>query len=1455
MNDILSALARLSPERRKLLERRARPAGGASPRAPIPRRSGEGGAHPLSFAQQRLWFVDQLLPGGGAAYNLSRAIRLSGPLDVPALRGALGGVVRRHESLRTVFPEAGGEPVQRVAPAREAALPCVDLSGIPEPRRSGVLSALARAEAARPMSLARGPLFRAALFRLRPEEHALFYTLHHIVGDGWSLGILFRELAELYAARVEGRPPVLPELPVQYADFAAWQREWLSGERLEAQLAYWSGRLADVPALELPADRRRPPVPSHRGAAEPFAVPPETAAALRALAAAESATPFMLLLAALKTLLHRYTGEEDVVVASGVSNRYGPETEPLIGCFINILLLRTDLGGDPPFRELLRRVREVAAGAYAHDDLPFEKLVEELRIARDPGQTPLFQVMLVFLSAPGEEGSLPGLAVEPVEAENPTAQFDWTLHAWDEGEGLAGVLNYSTDLFDRGTVRAVLDHFVNLLRGIAASPDARLSDFALLGPAERMRLVVEPNATATPFPDDARLHDPFEAWAARSPGSVAVVAGGARTTYAELDARANRLARHLRGLGVGPEVRVGVCVERTLDMVVALLAVLKAGGAYVPMDAGYPPQRLAFMLEDARVPVLVTQAALLERLPEGAAGAVVRLDADRARIAAESPAPLQSAAGPENPAYVIYTSGSTGRPKGIVVRHRGVVNNVTDLNRSFGVGPGDSGLALSSLSFDMCVYEVFGMLAAGGTVVLPDPDEARDVRHWAELLVKHGVTVWNSAPALLEAVVELVESRPELRPRSLRLALLGGDWIPVTLPERLRAVAERVRVISLGGVTEASIHSTVYPVGERDPRWTSIPYGRPMANQTAYVLDRLHGLLPVGVSGELCFGGVGLARGYLGRPDLTADRFVPDPFGDAPGGRLYRTGDRARWRADGQLELLGRMDFQVKVRGFRIELGEIEAALRAQPGVREAVVMARADASGERRLVGYVVGEPGAVPPAAELRQALGRSLPEYMVPAAVVALERLPLTPNGKVDRGSLPAPELGAPASAHVAPRTPTEELLAGIWADVLRRERVGVGESFFELGGHSLLATRVVSRIREAFGVELPLRALFEAPTLERLAARVEAQLAGGPGAAPPPLVPVERTGRLPLSFAQERLWFLEQLSPGGHVYTIPGALRLEGPLDAGALEATLGEIVRRHEALRTRFPSDGGRPWQEVLPPEPFRLPVEPVAAAEVEGRVRAEVERPFDLERGPLFRATLLRLQEDEHVLVLSMHHVVSDGWSLGVFFGELSALYGAFREGRGSPLPEPAVQYGDYAVWQRAWLRGEALEAQLAYWRGRLAGAPALELPTDHPRPAVQGFAGARHALTLDADEAEGVRRLARREGATLYMVLLAALQVLLGRYAESEDVVVGSPIAGRTRRETEGLIGLFVNTLALRTDLSGDPAFREVVGRVREGALGAYAHQEVPFERLVEELKVERDLSRSPLVQVMFAL
>ncbi|HYW06890.1 MAG TPA: amino acid adenylation domain-containing protein, partial [Longimicrobium sp.] len=1288
--------------------------------------------------------------------------------------------------------------------------------------------------------------------RLREGGHVLVTAVHHIVFDGWSGGVLLSELAALYSAFARGEPSPLAPLPVQYADYTVWQRDWLRGEVLEAHLAYWRGRLADAAPLELPTDRPRAAVQAHRGAVHRFALPAGLATSLGALARREGVTPFILLLAAFQAVLARWSGQDDVVVGTPIANRTRREVEGVVGFFANTLALRADLGGDPTFRELLKRVRETTLDAYAHQDLPFETLVEELRVERDLSRSPLAQVMFAF-QASTTPFALPGMEIAPYRLEVDSAKLDLLLTMYESADGLGGALEYDRDLFDPSTAGRIADSLRVLLEAVAADPGRHVSRLPIVEEAERARLLAE-WSDGGEAPASVPLHAPFEEWAAATPHATALDVDGDTISYAELDTRANRVAHALRAAGVGPDVVVGVCMERSPEMVVSILGILKAGGAWLPLDPALPADRLAFMLEDARPRAIVTRGAA-SLPPTDAAILLVEAVMQDGGIAT---APAGVAPAPDSLAYVLYTSGSTGRPKGVMVSHHGAATHMAWMREAFAADASESVLFKTPFTFDASIWELFLPLWVGGRVVIARPGGHQDPAYLVDTVFRRRVTTLQLVPSMLQ----LLAGQPGLeRCRALRRLCCGGEPYPAALARTVAARLPSTELVNLYGPTETSIEVAWWRT-RGDEAAAQVPIGRPIAGTRLYLLDGALGPVPAGIAGEVYVAGAALGRGYVGRAALTAAAFLPNPFSPEPGARMYRVGDRARWRADGALEFLGRDDDQVKIRGFRIEPGEVEAALRESPLVAEAVVVARGGGA-DQRLVGYVVAAGGGTPDAADLRESVRRRLPDYMVPSAFVVLDAFPRTPGGKVDRRALPAPgATPAEGDGYVAPRTPVEELLAGIWAEVLGVARLGVHDDFFAVGGHSLRAMRVASRVEEALGVSLPLRAVFETPTVAGVAATVEEmRRARSHPSAPPIRAGAAGSGPAPLSFAQQRLWFLERMEPGSAAYIIPSALRLSGALDVPALQGSLGELARRHEVLRSTFVVSGGEPFQVVGAAGEFTLPMDdlrPLMAAEREAelarRAAAEAWRPFDLERGPLFRARLFRTGDAEHVLVLTLHHAVSDGWSHGVLLRELSALYAALSRGEPSPLPELAVRYADYAAWQRGWLRGEVLDAQVAFWRARLESAPVLELPSDRPRPAVRAGRGALHRFRVEPELARGLRALARREGATPFILLLTAFQALISRWSGQDDVVVGTPVANRERHEVEGVVGLFANMLALRTDLAGDPPFSVLLKRVREATLDAYAHQNVPFEKLVEELRVRRDLSRTPLVQVVFA-
>jgi amino acid adenylation domain-containing protein len=1493
---------------------------------PLPRTEG---AFPLSPVQQRLWILHQLDPSS-PHYNVARAFEIEGPLDVPALERSLEEIVRRHEALRTGFYLTPEGPVQIPEAGLLPRLVQIDLSGLAAEDAGAALPAALRALGRQAFDLTRPPLFRPALARLAPGRHVLLLALHHIVFDGASLRIFWRELASLYPAFAAGRAPALPALPVQYVDFARWQRDFLSGEVLAEQLETWKRQLAGAPpVLDLAADRPRPPAESHRGATLAFSLPGPLAEELKALGRREGATFFMVLLAGLALLVYRTTGQTDLPIGTPTANRSRREIRGLIGFFVNTLVLRVRLDAGLAAAGLLREVREAVTTAFSAPDLPLDRLVDELGIERSPGYNPLFQVMFVLQSAALAGVGLPGLRVSPRLFDSEAAMFDLSLEMEEGEDGVDALLEYATDLFDPPTVRRLAAHLEILLAGAVADPERPLDDLPLLTPAERQAVLIEWSGAGPGAPEDpSPVHELFFAQALRSPDAVAVrgVAGD-ELTYAELARRAGLLAARLVRAGVGPEVPVGVRVQRSPELITALLAVLAAGGAYVPVDPSYPRERRSLVLRRAGVSLVIAD--------EDAAGEIAGLGLQvlapdpRGREAGVPPGSGErrspAVTGPGGLAYVLFTSGSTGRPKGVEISHRSLAAYTLQAVRQFGLRPGDRVLQFASIGFDTAAEEIFPCLAAGATLVLRDDAMIDSVPVFLESCKSLGITVLDLPTAYWHEWVAWRAGRPMALWPELRLVILGGEsLLPGRLAEWRRQVGSGVRLLNTYGPTEATIVSTLQDLtGSVAGRTVSI--GRPLPAVRAWVLDASLRPLPPGSPGELCLGGIGLARGYAGDGAATAAQFAPDPCSGETGARLYRTGDRVRHLPDGSLEFLGRIDGQVKIRGIRIELGEVEAVLTACPAIAGGAVALDAGGTG---LTAFVVAAPGHPADPAPLRAFLAERLPAAWLPGAFVFVPALPLSPHGKVDRRALAklAADSGPrPAPSTAPPRTPLERVLTGIWEEVTGREGIGVEDNFFAIGGHSLLGSQILSRLYDGFHVRFPLRGLFDAPTVAGLAealrrdfdprhsleahcrllllvrelpdAEVAAWLArrspapgGASETAGPPslgldperssllglllaeegiahaaLPSIPRGPRRPgepraLSFSQERLWFFEQLEPGSLAYILSAGFALRGPLDGGALARSLGSIVERHDVLRAAFPNDRGRPVQKI---SPAALPV--LARADLgslpEGlretgarRLAASLARePFDIARGPLFRFCLLRLGDGLHWLALAVHHIAFDGWSLDIFLRELSEGYAAAVSGRSPRLPELPVQYPDFALWQRGWLDGPEARGQLDYWRARLAGSSGCTLPPDRPRPAVQTTRGASASLAIPPEVAGALRSLGRREGTSLFMTLLAIFAVLLGRHAGQEDVVVGTPVAGRNGVDIERLIGLFLNTLTLRLDLSGRPSFSTLLGRVREAVLGGMAHQDLPFEELVKELKPERDLARTPLFQVLF--
>ncbi|MFD7929470.1 amino acid adenylation domain-containing protein, partial [Streptomyces sp. NPDC059742] len=1409
---------------RELLRRRVRAAlddsaaGATAAAAPAPTAGPDGpGAEPVaSFAQERMWLVDRMMDGT-PGYAIPEVVRLRGPVRPDLLRRSLTAVVARHAPLRTVFEERDGAPHPVVLPAPAAVpLPVLDLGSAPLAELEERAHALAREEVRRPFDLAAGPLLRALLIRLGAEDHLLVLVVHHIATDGWSMGLLWQEFSAGYAALLAERPLPQAPLPLDYQAYARTQRDRFASGAMNGQLRWWEERLAGLEPLELPADRPRPTRRSGDGASLDFALDAPLTARLRGIAESSGATLFMTLLAGFQAALARYAGRTDIAVGTPVAGRDRVELEPLVGFFVNTVVLRADLSGDAGFRELLGRVRRATVDAYDHQEVPFDRLVEHLSPERVGDRNPLVQVM--FASAPDETAGLrlPGLDAQAVRTDFGGSLFDLSVFVSEGADTCSGSLVFDTDLFDRATAELVLGHYLELLASAAEEPARPVAELLPSAPTAA-RLAAEGHGAVRPDLAPATLVELFAEQVRRTPGADAVVCGTGRLTFAELDSRSDLLAARLTAAGVGRETPVALLMERSVHLPVAILAVLKAGGVYVPLGEGFPVARLHWMLERTGARLLLADPATAgHEAVRTSPVPVLDVSAPADGIRAVAPGSYR-ACSPDQLAYVMYTSGSTGEPKGIGVTHA----NVAALARDTAFGAAHRRvLAHSPLSFDASTYELWVPLLSGGQVVMAPPGRV-DTAALAALVEEHRITSMFLTAALFNlAVEECVELLTQVRE-----VWTGGEAASPHSFARALEQAPDTLLVNVYGPTE----TTTFATGHRlDPRAGAvvdgrIPIGTALDDTRLYVLDERGRPVPQGAVGELCIGGTGVARGYLGRPGLTARQFTPDPYG-APGARMYRTGDLARRRPDGTVDYLGRGDQQVKIRGHRIEPGEIEAELARCPQVGHAAVVVREDTPGEQRLVAYVVPSEGQLAEPAELLRALAARLPAYMLPSAIVPLAALPVTPNGKLDRRALPAPpEEGVRRAEFAAPATRTEELAAAVWGEVLGTARIGRHDDFFALGGHSLRATRAVSRLGARLGTGVPLRLLFEHPTLERFASALDALRGDGPGTAAAAVTAIgaRPAGEpAPLSFAQQRLWFLDQLQPGRPDYNIPVATRLRGPLDADALAAALCAVVTRHEVLRSRITEGPLGPVQVVEAPEVFvpvrtdlgDLPREE-ARSRALGLAHADAAAPFDLGSAPLLRARVVRVADDEHLLVLVLHHTVGDGWSMPVLWRELSGAYAALRRSERPELPELPVQYGDFAYWQQRRLADGDADAGIAHWRAALGGLPALELPTDRPRPQVRSGAGDAFVFEVPAELAERLGALARERGATLFMVLLAGFQALLARYTGQADIAVGSPIAGRDRTELEPLVGFFVNTLVLRTDLGGRPRPRPLGG------------------------------------------
>ncbi|MEM6252547.1 MAG: amino acid adenylation domain-containing protein [Cyanobacteria bacterium P01_D01_bin.156] len=1457
-------LKNLSPEQKrellaKLLKKKA---------AKQPQRTAQ--KFPLSFAQQRLWFIDQLQTGQ-AVYTIPAALRLQGNLNVDILQRCLDEIVTRHEVLRTQFVTEAGAPSQQVQPPTNVNLPVIVLDGASDNLEQQIRPYL-KALVELPFDLATGQLLRCQLIRLSATDHVLALGVHHIVADYWSLRVFMKEIALLYQAFSQNQPSPLPALPIQYADYAVWQQQ--NQQTSQSQLDYWLEKLANPPSiLQLPTDHPRPAVQTFHGARHSFALSKPLSDQLSALGQQHQATLFITLLAAFKVLLYRYSGQGDILVGSTVTNRDRTELQNLIGLFVNNLVFRSQIDAQLTFKQLLDQVKRTALDAYAHQEVSFEQVVDALQVERQLSRNALFQVMFILHNTPKASVSLPELNVSALEFTNNASRFDLSLDIYETEARLTGVFEYNTDLFDADTITRLAVHFETLLEGIVAAPNTTVGHLPLLPPSE-LETLASWNQTKIAIPEVC-AHKLVEAQAARTPDASALtvdnklperiasqfVAPEKLWTYQQLNQSANRVARFLKTQGAVPGSRIALAFNRSAELVITLLAVLKLGGTYIPLDPTHPTERLRHILQDAHVAMVLTadKAFAEDSLPSETK--LLDLKQHTELIEQQSFENLGNTTTAEDLAYIIYTSGSTGKPKGVPIRHRSLVNLLSSMAKSPGITADDALLAVTTVAFDIATLELLLPLTVGARLAIASPDTVCDASRLMSQIANDGITIMQTTPATWRLLLDSGWKGKE----TLKI-LCGGEALDPGLAQQLLPCSSELW--NMYGPTETTIWSGALHITEEKLTGQTVPIGGAIDNTQFYILDAQHQPVPIGVSGELCIGGAGLSPGYLNRDELTAEKFVLNHFSGEQGSReaeerrndfrlptsdfrLYKTGDLARYRPNGTLEYLGRLDHQIKLRGFRIELGDIETALTQHKDIDQAFVVLWKNSSDDPQLVAYCkVWSTAIAKDPQTIRQHLSEQLPAYMIPTAYVLLEEFPLTPNGKVDRKALPEPIIESGSASAVPLKTETEQQLAAIWSEVLNQNAISASDNFFELGGHSLLAARVMARLQPIFGVTVPLRALFESSCLSALAKVIDQELGQQNFV---PVQPIARTQPLPLSYAQQRQWVLAQLEPDSAFYNIPAAVRLEGDFSLEIFKESLEILCDHHESLRTGFKSVNGAAELFILPQ------VKPVVTyRELQGATKetitnyleTEIQKAFDLEAAPLMRVQVLRTDIHTHVVSLVLHHIIADAWSVGLLIKELVAVYDQLQKKQPVALAPLSIQYVDYATWQQ----NLDTKQQLNYWQQQLADSlPLLPLPTDYPRPATQQFSGSSHQFTFTEAQTTALKNLSQQHSATLFMTLLAAFKVLLHRYSGANDVLVGTPIAHRPQAELENILGMFVNTLVLRSDFSEEISFNQLLDQVKETSLAAYANQDVPFEQVIDVLNIPRNWSHSPLFQVMF--
>jgi amino acid adenylation domain-containing protein len=1357
---------------------------------------------PLSFSQERLWFIDQL--EGSVQYHLPAVLQLRGTLDTNALSQALKAIVDRHEVLRTVVVEEGGVGYQVVKSAEKwdltlAANELYVMDG-------SLLQSYIREQIRRPFDLSSDYMLRAELIKLAEEEHILVVNMHHISSDAWSISIIVKEVTALYEAYRQGRPLPLAPLTLQYSDYSLWQRQNMSGALLEEKLGYWKDKLNEVEVLELPTDYDRPVVQSTIGAMVSFNVSQTLKSQLKDLSLSRGVSLYMTMLSAFKVLLYRYSGQEDICVGTSIAGRPQPSLEELVGFFVNTIALRDSLSGDMAFHTLLDKVKSSTLEAYANVEVPFEKVVEAVIRERDPGRSPLFQVMLVMGNTPEvPELRLDDLVLTSLGQELTAVKFDLTFFLTEIPSGLTISVQYSTALYTPERIERMVGHYINLLTSAVANPADKISRLEMLNDTEVTELTNGINVSNSNYLPGKSLLDYFQSEAMRSPDFAAVEFQGESLSYAALEERSNQLANYLISRGVRADSLVPLYIDRGLEMVIGILGILKSGGAYVPIDTGLPDERLNFMLEDTQATLVVSSSANGPRLKTSGLH-IIEIDRPDSSLQTQLKSLPSIKILPNHLAYVIYTSGSTGMPKGVLVEHGQLLDYIFGLNSRININSCTSYALVSTIATDLGNTVLYSWLVSGGTLHVFSKDTVSDAKALHAYFRRHRIDCLKIVPSHWQAL--LLDGKPLL---SDSLLIFGGETLTGSQIETIRKSGTTCRIVNHYGPTETTIGKLLHEVDLEKQYGEKVPIGKPFSNTRIYVLSADNALCPVGVPGQLFIGGSGVCRGYLNNDKLNQEKFITDPFHLGTLIRLYKTGDLVRYLPGGDIEFIGRVDDQVKIRGYRVEPGEVSRVLEQNAEVKQAVAIAYQDKFGSTQLVAYVVQAHRF--DSELLLSYLRSSLPDYMVPTHLIELESLPLTANGKVDRRSLPDPEFGShpKVGGYTAPVTATQQRLAEIWADILEVEQVGLHDDFFELGGHSLLAVRLLSAIRKSFSAELAISDIFDYPTVGQLSVHLDkdhqkADVIPGIEAIQP------RPEQIPLSFSQERLWFIDQLGGSGQ-YHIPAVLRLHGKLDTAALERALQAIIQRHEILRTVVRQEEGEGYQFMRSAEDWQLTKtrgEALSREQLEAYIDEQITASFDLSADYMLRAELISQPEEQHILVVTMHHIASDGWSRPILVNEVAKLYRSYTEGHAAALAALPVQYADYAIWQRSHLQGAILEKKLEYWKNKLSGVSPLQLPTDYSRPAQQSTAGAMYNFKMDSSLSSQIKELSLSSGATLYMTLLSAFKVLLYRYSGQEDICVGSPVAGRSHQEIEGLIGFFVNTLPLRSELTGQMSFSD---------------------------------------------